>query len=316
MRRALRPGGLALLLLGRFGGPALLAQVSARDPVSLARPALRVASSAGDIRIDGSLSEPAWQTADSIADLVQLEPVQGGTPTGRTVVRVLALRDALVIGVRADDPEPGRITSFARQRDASLTSEDHIRLVLDPSLDGRSGYVFIVNPAGARYEALVTDQGEGENANWDAVWEAATARSELGWSVEVRIPIKSLLYRRGATSWGFNVERRIQRLQETDRWASPDRDTKVNMTSRAGLLTDLPDFELGVGLSIRPSGTGQLGRENPAASTEHEQAHRETEQKAHPENLAARPDERPLLLVQVRASPRIQLEILFGSDEG
>jgi hypothetical protein len=97
---------------------------------------------------------------------------------------------------------------------------------------------------------------EGENPDWDAVWEAATARTASGWSAEILIPLKSLLFRPGLTQWGFNVQRRIQRLQETDRWASPRRDYRVTQTSRAGLLTDLPRFALGMGLSVRPSATG------------------------------------------------------------
>lgn len=108
--------------------------------------------------------------------MTQIEPAEGRPPAGRTVVRVLASGDAIIVGVRADDPEPSRITSLARERDAALANEDHIRLVLDTYLDGRSGYIFIVNPTAPRYDALVANQGEGENANWDAVWEAATAR--------------------------------------------------------------------------------------------------------------------------------------------
>ena len=238
----------------------------------VARPSLRAAVVRAAIALDGRLDEREWLQADSIADLTQIEPVQGGKPTGRTVIRVLALPDAVVIGVRADDPDPSRITSFARQRDASLGSEDHIRIVLDTYQDGRSGYVFIVNPGGARYEALIANQGEGENSNWDAVWDAATARSATGWSLEIRIPVKSLLFRRGLESWGFNVERRVQRLQETDRWASPDRDTKINMTSRAGYLTGLPRFELGLGLGIRPSATGEIGRDGPGLPDQQDQS--------------------------------------------
>src|SRR5215218_7995132 len=213
-----------------------------------ARPAVRIREITGSVRVDGKLAEPAWGTADSIAGLTQVEPTEGGAPAARTIIRVLTTGDALVIGVRADDPEPSPIVSFARQRDAALDSEDHVKVVLDTYMDGRSGYVFTVNPNGARYDALVADQGEGENSNWDAVWEAATARTPTGWSAEIRIPIKSLLFARGLTAWGFNVQRRVQRLQETDRWASPERDYKITQTSRAGLLTDLPSFDLGLGL--------------------------------------------------------------------
>ncbi len=231
-----------------------------------ARPVLRVGASSATLRLDGVLDDEAWTRSDSIANLTQIEPVEGSSPTGRTVVRVLVVGDAVVFGIRADDPDAARITSFSRNRDAVLTNEDHVRLVLDTYLDGRSGYVFIVNPHGARYDALVANQGEGENAQWDAIWEAATHRSATGWSAEVRIPVKSLLFKRGLTEWGFNVERRMQRLLETSRWASPDRDVKINVTSRAGLLTDVPAFDLGAGLSVRPSVRSSIGKAAPATS--------------------------------------------------
>ena len=223
---------------------------------SSARPAARVSVAAGRIRVDGHLTEAAWSGADSIGELTQVEPTEGAPPSMATVVRVITAGDAIVIGVRADDPEPWRIVSFARQRDASLGSEDHIKIVLDTYLDGRSGYVFAVNPNGARYDALVSNQGEDENSSWDAIWEAATTRTTRGWSAEILIPLKSILFRPGMSQWGLNVERRIQRLQETDRWASANRDLEVTQTSRAGLLTNLPAFRLGLGLTVRPSVTG------------------------------------------------------------
>ncbi len=228
-------------------------------------PAVRASPARSAIRVDGRLDEPAWRLADSIPALTQVEPQEGSPPPFRTIVRVLVLTDALVIGVVAEDPEPAGIVSYTKQRDADLTREDHVRLVLDTFRDGRSGYVFAVSPRGARYDALVGTQGGEENANWDAVWKAATARMANGWSVEILIPVKSLLFRPGLTQWGFNVQRRIQRRQETDRWASAQRDIALTQTSRAGLLTDLPRFDLGLGLSVRPSLTGGGARDAAGA---------------------------------------------------
>ena len=193
--------------------------------------------------------------------LTEIEPREGVVPDARTVVRVLVSADALVIGIRCDDPNPAGIVSFARERDSDLAAEDHVRIVLDPFLNGRSGYVFAVNPTGARYDALITDQGQQrssgrENPNWDTIWEAATTRSANGWAAEIRIPIKSLLYKPGLREWGFNVQRRVQRQLETQRWASPSRDYRITQTSRAGFLTGIPLLNLDRGLSVRPAVVG------------------------------------------------------------
>jgi hypothetical protein len=241
---------VAMLLATAVGGFQADTATGAIAPVVRASPARSA------IRVDGRLDEPAWRDADSIAALVQVVPREGAAPTARTVIRVLVQVDALVFGVTADDPDPAGIVSFTKERDADLEREDHIRLVLDTFRDGRSGFVFAVNPSGARYDALVSNRGESENRNWDAVWEARTARTATGWVAEIRIPVRSLIFAPGLDEWGFNIERRIQRLQEADRWASPRRDYAVTQTSRAGVLAGIPRFELGMGLSLRPALTG------------------------------------------------------------
>src|SRR5205807_2195946 len=97
------------------------------------------------------------------------------------------------------------------------------------------------------------------------IWEAAAARSPQGWSVEIRIPVKSLLYKPGLAAWGFNVQRRVQRKLETQRWAYPSRDWRITQMSRAGLLVDLPGFSLDRGLSVRPALVTASGIAAPGA---------------------------------------------------
>ena len=263
---------IAAALLAALPPAAVSAQnPAAIGPVPMERPVLRVGMLTGDFRLDGRLDDAAWATADSIPDLTQIEPSEGAVPSARTVVRVLASGGELIVGIRAEYPDGVGLVSFARQRDASLSNEDHVRIVIDTYRDGRSGYVFSINPNGARYDALVANQGEGENSNWDAVWEAETSRTATGWTAEIRIPIRSLLFGEGLAAWGLNVERRIQRLQETDRWASPERDYELTQTSRAGLLDGLPPFDLGWGLSLRPSVTAGAGIPARGANVEGDQ---------------------------------------------
>ena len=233
------------------------------------RLALRVGAVAQNgITLDGALSESLWTTVDSISDLTMMEPEEGGVPTARTVVRVLVTPTDIIMGVRCYDPDPSGIVSYTKARDIELDEEDHIVIILDPFQDGRSGYVFAVNPDGARFDGLVSEEGEDVNSNWDTVWEARATRDDQGWSVEIRIPISSISFKKGLTSWGYNVERNVQRLQETSRWSGASLDIEIFQTGRAGLLTDLPEFNLGRGLTIRPAVIANVSREEPALPSE------------------------------------------------
>ena len=249
----------AALLVAAIG-----AQAVSDDPP---RPALRAGVLTDDLRLDGRLDEAAWATAETIADLTMVEPVQGGAPTAHTQVKVLAGPRALVFGIFCEDPQPDKIVSYTNARDADLENEDHVGIVLDTSQDGRSGYVFVVNPRGARYDALI-EEGSGENSAWDGIWDAAATILPTGWSVEIRIPITTLNFKRGLGTWNFNVQRHLTRLQETTRWASPILDYEVTQMSRAGLLTDLPPFDLGLGGEIRPAIRGGGGTPAPGAGVD------------------------------------------------
>ena len=230
------------------------------------RPQFEAGKVVDKITLDGDLREQSWQNAPVLSHLKTTVPIEGGSPTARTEIRVLAEAKFLYISIICHDPEPGRIVSFSKLRDVDLENEDHIRIVMDPFLDGQSGYIFAVNPSAARYDALVSNRGESENKNWDAVWEAKSLIGEHGWTTEIKIPIQSISYKKGITEWGFNVERRIQRLQETIRWSNVRRDQWFIQTSRAGLLTDLPEFSFGVGTNIRPSVVGNYTETGPASA--------------------------------------------------
>ena len=163
-------------------GAALPAQTNPGTPGSAVRPSLRAAALVAPIVLDGRLNDPVWSTADSIPGLTQVTPVAGATPQSRTVVKVLVNSREIVFGVAAHGATGVPITSYSKARDADLDDEDHISIVLDCFLDGRSGYVFSVNPSGARTDGLPERQGEGVNDSWDGIWDAATSKDGNSWS--------------------------------------------------------------------------------------------------------------------------------------
>jgi hypothetical protein len=233
-------------------------------------PTLRAGTLNGHLQIDGRLDESEWSAAEIADTFMQTDPSEGAPASDRTVVRVLAGSKAIVIGIVCADTDPSGIVSFSVRRDATLTSEDHVRVVLGPFLDGRSGYVFSVNPSGARYDGLINPGGESDNPDWDGIWEAATSRTETGWTAEIWIPVQTLSFNPRLREWHFNVQRRIQRKLETDRWAFPARQYQVTQTSRAGLVVGLPEFDLGLGLMVRPAVTTGGGIPAPSAPVDSE----------------------------------------------
>ena len=124
-------------------------------------PPFRAGTIQDPIRLDGLLNEASWSDAPLIGALTMTEPVEGGRVTADTRIRVLAGPRFLIIGVEAMDPDPSGIVSTSKARDPQLRAEDYIKIVLDPFLDGRSGYIFAVNPGGARYDALVAQRERG-----------------------------------------------------------------------------------------------------------------------------------------------------------
>jgi hypothetical protein len=248
-------------ILALVAGIALTSSALAQEP-----PRIRAGAMAAGLHIDGMLDEPMWAGAEPIDQFTQTDPNEGQPATARTMVRIIASATAIAIGVVCDE-DPADIVSFSVRRDAGLNNEDHVRIVLGPFLDGRSGYVFTVNPTGARYDGLIEPGGD-DNADWDGIWDAATKRTSTGWSAEILIPIQTLSFNPDLREWHFNLQRRIQRRLENDRWAFPARQYQLTQTSRAGILSDLPAFDLGVGLTVRPAVTTGGGIPAPGADVD------------------------------------------------
>ena len=202
------------------------------------------------ITLDGVLDEPIWSTAPTIGELTQRQPEQGRAPTERTDVTLLYDRDYLYVGVVAHDAEPQRVIGTQMARDGSLSADDRVEILLDTFRDQRSAFYFATNPSGALVDGLVAN---GQlNADWDAIWDVRTRRTDLGWSAEFAIPFKSLSFPTGRTVWGFNIARHVYRKLEEDRWSGARLDTPLYQLSEAGEITSLADLTQGIGLDVRP----------------------------------------------------------------
>jgi hypothetical protein len=236
------------------------AERPATQAVQAQPPTATAARATAIIRIDGVLDEEAWRQARPIGALVQTEPNEGAKASEDTEVRVLFTEETLYVGILCHDRTPPAIVSTQLTRDADLESDDSIFIVFDPFSDHRNGFFFEVNPAGARADGQIANNTEHRSLDWDGIWEASARITDQGWVAEIAIPFKTLRFKPGETTWGLNVERRIKRHNETDRWASPRRDIWISNLAEAGRLEGLTGIHQGRGLDIRPYVSG--GEEN------------------------------------------------------
>jgi hypothetical protein len=228
---------------------------------AVARPAV-VTVISSEIAIDGVLEEPEWQTAPKIGPLTQREPAPGERPTEETEVTLLRDADYLYIGVVCYDSEPDKIIGTQRARDANLSNDDRLQIVLDTYRDQRNAFYFATNPVGALVDGLLFANGQS-NMNWDAIWYVRTRRMKDGWSAEFAIPFKSLSFPATRAVWGFNIARNIQRKLEDDRWSGARLETDFFQVSEAGEIINLDGITQGIGLDMRPFSAGRWLHASP-----------------------------------------------------
>jgi hypothetical protein len=201
---------------------------------------------------------PDWAAADSIDDLRQREPFQGAPASERTVVRVAHDATALIIVVRCHDSEMRRVRATQLRRDADLSGDDHVELLIDSFDDHRSAFVFATNPNGAMWDAQFAGVDD-LNASWNGVWDVAVARDSLGWTAEFRIPFLALRFHAGANpTFGFNVRRFIRRKNEEDLWRSYGRAQGFYLLNKEGAITDLGDLHRPRDLELYPYALGRI----------------------------------------------------------
>ena len=205
--------------------------------------------------LDGIPDETWWQLADSAYQFLQQEPVEQGPASERTVVRVAFDRQNLYISAWLYDSNPSGIKGFQRKWDNSLATDDRFMFILDTYDDQRSAYMFEVNPLGLMGDGLLkVGQGSSLNKAWNGIWRAWVRKGDYGWSVEIRIPFRTLNFDPENDTWGINFQRTIRRRNEELVWSGARRNQGLFRPQNAGKLTGLQGVSQGIGLEVIPYG--------------------------------------------------------------
>jgi len=182
-------------------------------------PEARAVPLEGQIRLDGRLDEPVWQTAPPATDFRQSQPRSGEPATQRTDVRFAFDGAALYVGARMfDDHGAAGVRTRLVRRDGNADA-DYLEVIFDTYHDHIGRLFFTVNPSGVRGDA--NGLGGGGDDSWDPVWEVKTAIDSLGWTAEMRIPFSQLRFPSTAAeqTWGLQIWRQENRLNELSQWS-------------------------------------------------------------------------------------------------
>ena len=203
------------------------------------------------IVIDGRPDEEIWQRAAVFKDFYQTGPGYNAAPSKPTEVYMLYDEKHLYLAFKCWD-ERDQVRATVAKRD-NLGNEDNVRVWLDTYDDRRRAYVLWFNPFGIQQDGIYTE-GRGADFSVDIVMESKGVIEDWGWSVEVKIPFKSLRYAAGkGKHWGFNTARNIQRLNgEFDQWMPDDRDVS-GFLIKSGRITGLDEIKYERTIEVVPS---------------------------------------------------------------
>lgn len=221
-----------------------------------------------DLAVDGLLDDDAWSASLPVGGFLQREPDELQPATEETEVRVVYTRTTLYIGVRAFDSEPAAIVAREMQRDGALFRDDAVAVLLDTFHDHRNAYFFETNPNGSRTDALVSDEGDDFNLDWDGIWRVASRLDTDGWTAEFAIPFRTLRFDPDLDSWSLQIRRLIRRKNEPTFFAPVGLEDDFFKISKAGHLTGLRDLEPGLALNVKPYITAEARESDEEGSAE------------------------------------------------
>jgi hypothetical protein len=236
----------ALWLAASVAAAAAAPQASARD----AAPLLRAVRTTSPVVVDGRLADGAWALASAATEFRQRDPQEGAAASERTEVRVLYDDEAIYVGIRMFDREPGLVTRRLSRRDDEADA-DRVIVFLDPRHDHLTGASFELTAAGVQSDAYLYDDTRDDDA-WDAVWAGRVSTDAQGWSAEMRIPYSQLRFPKAEShTWGVNVERVIRRKNE-NAWLVLTPKKERGLVSRMAHLTGIDGIAPKAHLELLP----------------------------------------------------------------
>ncbi len=254
---------ISMLSSGLAGG-SLQAQVNGGR--STERPinsdyVLHIKKAQGEIVLDGVIDEADWLAADVATDFYMVTPYDTSYSVAESEIRMTYDNQAIYLSLVFYDVIPGPRPVESLRRDFSFGTNDNFLMFIDPFNDQTTGYSFGVNAAGAMWDGTMSD-GHQVHLIWDTKWEVVTRSYDDKWVAEMRIPFKSIRYKKGLDRWNINFSRLDLKINEKSSWAPVPRQFPTASLAYCGVLQwDAPPPDPGLQLSLIPYVFGGASRD-------------------------------------------------------
>jgi hypothetical protein len=163
-------------------------------------------------KIDGVLDDDVWKQAPSQTGFKTWMPDYDHALSEKTIVYYAYDSHNIYFAFRCFDRRPDQIKTSVTTRD-NIRREDWVCVNLDSFNDHQSMYAFYANPHGIQEDSVFANGKE--DISVDMVWYSAGKIDKEGYTIEMRIPFKSIRFTNGnRVEMGVIFERRVSRRSE------------------------------------------------------------------------------------------------------
>ena len=215
---------------------------------------LHAKEATGPIQLDGVLDEASWQEAETAVGFWQYWPNDSVRAKTNTEVKITYDDNFLYVGAKLYHYNDKKYIINSLNRDFQGPEIDGFHVNFDTYHDNTNAFNFAINPSGAQREGTISDGGNGRiDVSWDNKWFSDVKVYDNYWIAEMAIPFKTIRYKEGSTTWGFNSFRLDGNANERVVWTLVPQGFSMNSLALDGeLVFDKPLKKPGPNISIIP----------------------------------------------------------------
>lgn len=202
------------------------------------------------IQIDGVLDEPVWENAIPVTTFKRYRPTDGGEPPGITEIRFVQDQTTLYIGIRVSEVDYPIQARISPRED--VNDDDQVGIYLDPIGDGRTGYIFYLNPLGIQQDIRYSN-GQWM-VNWNTIFDTKGTVTDSSYTIEMALPFKSIQYTEDG-KWTVSMTRKVPSLGS--KYSHPQRvRNHPQLFLQAVPLENIKPPKQGAGIWVQPTISG------------------------------------------------------------